>query len=189
MTQSDTSRWDARYAAGNPNPEFAPDPLLLAQAELLHGPGLALDLACGVGHNALFLARRGFRVIALDASLVGLRLLDPVLAATGLAVDRVAADLDRFPLPSERFDVVVVMRYLNRDLFAQIKRALVPGGLVLYRTFNWNWQRANPNFRKEYLLRPGELAERFADFETIATNDAPGIEDDLSFWVGRRPRP
>ncbi len=69
----DIERWNRKYQNGNPNPAFEPDPLLSDYRHLLDGKGKALDVACGVGHNALFLARLGYDVVGVDGSIVGLR--------------------------------------------------------------------------------------------------------------------
>ena len=188
MTQSDRERWNRKYAAGNPDPTLEPDSLLVQYAHLLIGKGMALDVACGAGRNALFLARRGYEVVAVDASLLALRYCRAALAGTGLPVHLVAADLDDFVLPPDTFALAIVFRFLNRSLVPQIKQALVPGGLAIYRTLNVNQLRDRPDMRREYLLEPGELARLFADFETIATNDTPDISDKSTYWIGRRPR-
>ncbi len=187
MSLADRERWDRKYAAGNPNPTFAPDTILTQYAHLLDGNGWALDVACGVGHNALYLARRGYDVLAVDGSLVGLQYGHAATRDRALPVHFVAADLDRFVPPFRRFNLILVMRFLSRPLLPLLKEALVPGGLMIYQTFNLNWRRANPAFNPEYLLAPGELAKAFSDFEVTATNDAMDIADDLTYWIGRRP--
>jgi len=187
MSLADRERWNRKYAAGNPHPDFAPDPLLTQYAHLLGGNGWALDVACGVGHNALFLARGGYDVLAVDGSLVGLQYGRATARDRALPVHFVAADLDRFALIRHRFNLILVMRFLSRPLLPLLKEALMPGGLMIYQTFNLNWRRANPAFNPEYLLAPGELAKAFSDFEVIATNDAMDIADDLTYWIGRRP--
>jgi tellurite methyltransferase len=187
MSRADRERWNRKYAAGNPHPDFAPDPILTQYAQLLDGNGWALDVACGVGHNALYLARRGYDVLAVDGSLAGLQYGRAAAHAVSRPVHFVAADLDHFAPPPERFSLVLVVRFLSRPLLPRLKEALVPGGLMIYQTFNLNWRRANPAFNPDYLLAPGELAEAFGDFEVIATNDAMDIADDLTYWIGRRP--
>ncbi len=187
MSRYDRERWDHKYAAGNPNPAFAPNPLLIQYAHLLDGRGLALDLACGVGHNAMFLAERGYAVLAVDGSLTGLRYGRPVIAAKRLPVLLVAADLERFALPAATFAVIVVFRYWERALLPAIKQAVRPGGLVIYETFNVNRLRTAPQMNRAYLLAPGELANLFADFDTLATNDAPNMQAELTYWIGRKP--
>ena len=188
MTQADRERWNRKYAAGNPHPTFEPDPLLVQYAHLLDGRGLALDIACGVGQNALFLARRGYEVVAVDASLVGLRYCRTASAGNGLPLHLVAADLDDFVLPRDTFALAIGFRFLSRPLMPRIKQALAPGGLVIYQTFNVNQLRFAPQMHREYLLEMGELARLFADFDPIATNDARDISGELSYWIGRRPR-
>lgn len=187
MSRADRDRWDHKYAGGNPNPAFTPDPILVEHASLLAPRGLALDVACGVGHNALFLARHGYDVLAVDGSPVGLKYGRAAARAFALPVQFVAADLDEFVPPPRRFDLVLVIRFLSRPLLPLLKEALVPRGLLIYQTFNLNRRRTNPGFNPEYLLSAGELAEAFGDFETIATNDAMDIADDLTYWIGRRP--
>jgi SAM-dependent methyltransferase len=188
VSQVDRERWNRKYAAIAPNPDMEPDPLLLRFADLLDGQGMALDLACGLGSNAMFLARRGYEVIGVDASLVGLCHARAALAGTGLPVQLVAADLDDFVLPRERFALAIVFRFLNRSLLPGIKRALKPGGLLIYQTFNVNQLHVAPAMRREYLLEPGELARLCGDdLDVIATNDTADITGPQSYWIGRRP--
>ena len=188
MSRFDRDRWDKKYSAHNPNPSFAPDPLLEEHAYWLSGRGLALDLACGVGHNAMYLARRGFEVMAIDLSLTGLYCGRAALAGSGLPVLFVAADLDDYMPAPGSFDLVTVFRFWSRALVPRIKSVLRPGGMLIYQTFNVNQLRQASHMRREYLLEPGELAGVFADLETLATNDSANIATELTYWIGRRPR-
>ncbi|NIR31998.1 MAG: class I SAM-dependent methyltransferase [Gammaproteobacteria bacterium] len=185
--RADIERWERKYARGNPNPEFAPTPLLVAYRRLLTGSGLALDVACGVGHNALYLAGLGFEVFAADGSLRALRYGREQARARGLSVHWLAVDLDRFRPPPGRFDLVLVVKFLDRDLVPALRRSLSPGGLMIYETFNVNALADKPDFNPAYALRRGELAELFQDFETIATNDSPTVREPLTHWIGRKP--
>jgi len=185
--QHDVERWNRKYRAGNPNPDFAPDPLLTSHAHLLDGKGAALDLACGVGHNAIFLARRGYDVMAVDGSEIGLNYCRAAIRNTSLRIRLVAADLERIALPRDYFDVVLVVRYLYRPLVAQIKSTLKPGGIIIYKTFNTNHLREKPDFKREYLLQHGELREWFSDYDVMATNDSPQLDDALTWLIARKP--
>jgi tellurite methyltransferase len=188
VTRADRIRWNSKYAAGNPNPGFVPDPLLVQHAQLLDGKGWALDVACGVGQNALFLARLGYEVMAVDGSYTGLHYCRDALVRSELRVHLIAADLDRFPLPHDRFSLVIAFRYLDRRLIMDLKQAVVPGGLIIYQTFNVNRLLATPQMTRSYLLEPGELAQMFANFDTVETNDTADIREELSCWIGRRPK-
>ncbi len=187
MSRADRDRWNRKYRELRPPPSAAPDPLLIAHAGLLTGRGLALDVACGRGHNSLHLARLGYRVIGVDGSIEGLRRARAATRAAGLTMQFAAVDLDHQRFPPECFDLVVVFRFLDRTLLPNLAQSLRPGGLMIYQTYNRNRLRDHPDFHPAYLLQPGELAGFFSGFETIASNDTPAIEDPLSYWIGRRP--
>jgi SAM-dependent methyltransferase len=104
-------------------------------AHLLPIQGTALDLACGLGANALFLAQRGLSVWAWDVSPVAIRRLGGEAAARGLEVSARVRDLLAHPPRPESFDVIVVSRFLDRGLCPLIVDALRPGGLLFYQTF------------------------------------------------------
>ena len=185
--RDDVERWNQKYRNGNPNPDFDPDPILKSHADLLDGTGTALDLACGVGHNAMYLAGRGYDVIAIDGSVTGLHYCREAIRGKNLRINLIAADLEQVALPQNYFDVVVVVRYLYRPLIVQIKSAIKPGGLVIYKTFNTNHLRDRADFKKEYLLELGEMKTWFADFHSIATNDSPQLKENLTYYIGRKP--
>jgi len=122
----------------------------------------ALDVATGRGRHAIALARAGFRTFAVDAKLDALRDAASAAAVESLPLSLWCADLTRYALPAGRFDVVVVTRYLQRDLFAPLRTATAPGGVVLYETFT-TAQRAHgvgPT-SPDHLLEPGELRTQF----------------------------
>jgi SAM-dependent methyltransferase len=183
--KQDIARWNERYARGNPNPGFHPDPLLGRYRWLFGGQGKVLDVACGVGQNALFLASLGYEVIAVDGSLAGLtHCRERLREDAALRVALVAADLDRFFPPAGYFDMVLVMRYLDRSSFSRWTAALRAGGLFIYKTFNRNVLRQKPHFPPDYVLELGELRRRFEEFRLVATNDCPTMDETESYWIG-----
>lgn len=128
----------------------------------------ALDLAMGRGRHALVLAEAGFRVFGVDVKLDAVRDAVSHASARGLVVRGWCADLTEYPLPQERFDLVVVSRYLQRDLFPSLGAAVAPGGMVLYETFT-EAQRSlgrGPT-SPDHLLKPGELRSRFERFQVL----------------------
>jgi SAM-dependent methyltransferase len=158
-------RWDERYAVeGKDWLERNPRPLLQDFSHLLPPEGLALDAAAGVANNGLFLARRGLRVIALDISLVGLRLAVRRARAEGVPLNAAVWDLSSPWLPPARFDVILNFRFLARAAFPCYRRALKPGGLLFFETF---LKIGDSLPHPEYYLDPGELREAFAGFELI----------------------
>ena len=134
----------------------------------LDPPGLALDVACGAGRNALYLARSGFSVVAVDISWEGLQRLSQRARAEQLDIHPVHADLERFKLPAAKFDVIVNTRFLLRSLFPAIHSSLKPGGLLVFETFNVDeLEVLGGDIRREFALERGELRAAFADFEIL----------------------
>ena len=185
--RADIERWNRKYQDVHPTCDDAPDPLLIQYGNLLDGAGRALDVACGMGRNAIYLAGLGYRVLGVDGSIVGLQRARRAVRAAGVSVDLVAADLDRFTVPPDYFDLVLVVKFLSRSLIPALKQTLKAGGLFIYNTFNLNLLQERPGFNAHFLLEPGELAALFEDFDTIDSNDSPSIEKSLSYWIGRKP--
>ena len=120
----------------------------------------------GSGRHAVTLARAGFRSLGVDLRFDAVREAMTTAEGEGVRVGGWCADLTRYPLPRGRFDLVVVCRYLQRDLFPDLRAALAPGGEVIYETFTTN-QRAlgRPPRSPDHLLEPGELRTLFDDFD------------------------
>lgn len=182
--KSDIERWNRKYAAADSAPEV--EPLLLDYRCLLNGKGSALDVACGRGQNTVYLASLGFEVMGIDGSLVGLRHCQRALERSGLKAGLIAADLEEFPLPHDRFDVVLVVRFLDRALIPSLKETLKPDGLLIYATYNRNVLHRRPTLNKCFVLELGELLDLFADFRIIATNDSKGLAEETTYLIARR---
>jgi len=123
--------WNQRYQAGEQLFE-TPAPLVEEFAGSLEA-GTALDLACGPGRNALFLAERGWRVTAIDGSPIAIDLLRQRARARNLNIDAHVADLQRghYEIPPSAFDLIVNAYYLQRDLIPAMQRGVPPGGTII----------------------------------------------------------
>jgi 2-polyprenyl-3-methyl-5-hydroxy-6-metoxy-1,4-benzoquinol methylase len=128
----------------------------------------ALDLAMGHGRHALVLHAAGFRVFGVDIRFEAVRDAVAAVENRGGQLRAWCADLTAAPLPRERFELILVTRYLQRALFASLKAALTPGGAIVYETFTEAQcaQGRGPT-SPEHLLRPGELRGYFADFDVL----------------------
>lgn len=128
----------------------------------------ALDLAMGRGRHAVPLAVAGFDTFGVDIRFDAVDDARRAADAAGVRIHGWCADLTRYPLPRAQFDLIVVARYLQRDLFGALTIALRPGGVVLYETFTTaqralGWGPTSPN----HLLQPGELLKSFEEFEVL----------------------
>lgn len=131
----DRQTWDARYAATDTLWSFEPNRFLIREVESLP-PGRALDLACGEGRNALWLAGRGWRVTAVDFSQVALDRGRGVAERRGLEVEWIPADILTWTPPWRAFDLVAVF-YVQlpgpqlRPVLGRAADAVAPGGVLL----------------------------------------------------------
>jgi tellurite methyltransferase len=153
MTAADRKKWDARYARNLGG--TAPAEILRRYWRLAVS-GSALDVACGNGRNSIFLCQKGFHVDAVDLSTVAtdhLKGRHPLL-------DVICADLDTWQIPSERYDLIVNIRFLDRRLFPSILAGLKPGGVLVFESF----LDADKN---RYCLKYNELLRAFAALRVV----------------------
>ena len=145
--------------------------------ERIDPPRRALDVAMGRGRHVDVLADAGFEVFGVDSRRDAVRDAVARGAARGHTVRGWVADLTRFRLPRERFDLVLVSRYLQRDLFPQIRAAVVPDGFVLYETFTDRQRElGRPPRSPDHLLKAGELQSYFDGFEVLFYEEAVEFE-------------
>lgn len=165
MPDSCRSKWDTRYRDAD-SAKAVPALVLKDFAHLLPSEGEALDLACGLGGNARFLAEKGLKVSAWDISPVAIDHLQQ--AAGELAIDAEARDVIRHPPPAARFDVIVVSRFLERSLAPRLTGALRPGGLLFYQTFTKERVSGAGPREDTFRLAPNELLTLFAELRVVA---------------------
>ncbi len=135
-------------------------------APLVQKGGTVLDVACGGGRHARWFAGLGHPVDAVD------RDPEAVAALAGVAgVTALCADIEGGPWPyaDRSYAAVVVTNYLHRPLFAQLRAALAPGGVLIYETFGIGNEAYGRPANPEFLLRPRELLELAgADLHVVA---------------------
>ena len=164
-------RWNRRYAARGVRVfSGAPSEWLTENRSVLSGSGgrRALDVACGDGRNAAYLARLGFEVDAVDISDVVIDALQAAAIHRGLAVNALRLDLERDPLPGSDYDLVVQLNYLQRSLFEPIAQALTPGGILILETVTRaHVEELGNQFDPRFLLDHNELLGSFPGLEVL----------------------
>jgi SAM-dependent methyltransferase len=135
----------------------------------------ALDLACGSGRHALAMARAGYAVTALDIRFDALQALRASAEAEHLSIRTACVDLTRLPLPHDRYDLIVVTRYLDRTFFPALRAALRPGGVLVYETFTEHQLHYGEGPRSSaHLLRPGELRTLVRGMDVLFDEEVTG---------------
>jgi SAM-dependent methyltransferase len=177
-------------------------PRVAAELDGRPGPRRALDLAMGEGRHAIPLAEAGFVTYGVDVAVERLQAARRTLLGRRLSVLQWAADLDSYPLPVQRFDLLFCTRFLLRRRWDDLKRSVRPGGFVMYETFTTGQvargfgpsansgpsrarSRGGPS-SPDHLLEPGELAAAFAGWEVLHSEevDEPAA---LARLVARKP--
>jgi SAM-dependent methyltransferase len=140
----------------HPHDQLAPSAWVCRFAPLITPGGAVLDLACGQGRHARWLAGQGYQVEAVDRDSAALAALAGV---AGIAIRCVDLEISPWPYAADRFDGIVVASYLHRPLAPALVQALRPGGIFIYETFAVGNEKLGRPSNPEFLLRPGELLQ------------------------------
>ncbi len=163
MALWDKERWDFKYLHGWQSTLHKTLVEFYTYAPL----GRALDVACGTGENAVFLAEKGFIVDAIDISLLALKKAKRLAYEKKLNVNFICADLDYFILKENTYTLIANFYYLNRRLIPYMKKASKNGGLLIFETYNEKHTLVKKDFNPDYLLKEGELLKLFEGFRII----------------------
>lgn len=167
-----------------------PSRWLVDHLHLLRPGGLVLDVACGRGRHALFLARQGFRVHAIDRNAEAIRALTETARAEGLDITTEVVDLETSPSPDlgdARYDAVVVFNYLHRPLFTTLRAAVAPAGLLIYETFTLAQRERGRPTNPAFLLQPGELPRLVAPLVVVDAMEGDVDDRAVAAVVAERP--
>jgi tellurite methyltransferase len=169
-------RWEARHRNAPALPVF-PARVLAENAHLLPRQGVALDLACGSGANALRLADAGLETHAWDWSPTALERVQESARDRGLSLITAEKDVVMTPPVPASFDVIVVAHFLDRELAAPLVAALRPGGLLFYQTFTQERIGGSGPTSERFLLRPNELLQLFAALRVLVYREEGCVGD------------
>ncbi len=151
-----------------------PSSWIVKFAPLVKSQGHVLDLACGSGRHAKWLAQQGYKVHALDR--------DPIAIASMQGIDGIHTqliDLETAEPPSfeHTYDGIIVSRYLHRPLLTTLPAILKPGGVLIYETF----MRGNELYGKpsnpDFLLMPDELLNTYSPLLNVLSFDQGEVQE------------
>lgn len=175
---------------------WQPHGLIVEAARLACGrrpivPALrALDIACGCGRDAVYLAIEGWEVEAWDHLPDALQRAEDLARRSGVRLSTRQRDVERDPaIPPESFDLICCFNFLHRPLMAVIAEAVRPGGLVVYETFV-HPQRSlfGKPTREAHVLKPGELPGWFGGWQVLVSREGlAGPRRFAASLVARKP--
>ncbi len=177
--EKDRERWNKKYSEGK-FPLDKPAPFLTKHYRLAN-VGNALDIAAGLGRNALFLAEKGFKVDAVDISDVAVEKLSKLHPN----INPIQADLDTFVIPENKYDLILNINFLSRRLFPYIKEGLKKDGILIFQTFLKGDEPdlsvpSNPDF----LLRKNELLHSFLPLRILFYKEQKVVKcDGTKSWL------
>jgi len=157
--------WDERH---DQDCDSSKEPALFLKENIHRLPrGNALDIAMGTGRNAIFLASHGYEVDAIDYSEVAVERVRSYAQEKSLQIHTTQADLAYYQIAGETYDVIINFYFLERSLIPQIKRALKPGGMLLFETYTVEQLQYGRPHNPDYLLKPNELLNSFMNLHII----------------------
>lgn len=179
----DLAEWEQRYRAQEETSASPPHPLVVEAAHSLP-PGRALDLACGAGRNALWLAESGWSVTAVDGSPAALEILRS--RTEGHCIETQIADLEdpRFTIEPASYNLIAICYYFQRNLIERCNDGLAPGGVMVAVALLMEPGKELSTFR----LQPGELRAYFADWEILHYSEGSDAwQHHVAGLIARRP--
>ena len=168
--------WEVRYQK-NTSHKPPPCQVLSNYTHLLPTTGIALDLACGLGANALLLAHHGLKTYAWDYAETALERLQAFAQAQSVRIHTQVRDVVISPPPPATFDVIVVCHFLARNLVPTLVRALKLKGLLFYQTFTRTCVNDSGPKNSDFRLADNELLQMFASLQIVVYREEGQIGD------------
>jgi SAM-dependent methyltransferase len=160
---------------------------LTDNAALVPTVGAALDVACGRGRNAAWLAARGLTTLAIDNDPDAVRSVIEIASELALPLQAAVVDLEApVSLGVDRFDAIVVFRYLHRPLFPALRAALRPNGVLVYETFTRAQAKRGRPTNPAFLLEEGELRRLVYPLTVVAEREGEFEGQMLASIIARR---
>jgi 2-polyprenyl-3-methyl-5-hydroxy-6-metoxy-1,4-benzoquinol methylase len=170
-------KWNKIYSQQN-CADITPSTVVVENAHLLPSSGKALELACGIGANAIFLANQKLQVDAWDISTVALKKLDEYSRANNLSISTSVRDVEKMPPEKNSFDVVAVSQFLHRPTFHTLCESLRIEGLLFYQTFTLEKAYQTGPTNPDFLLGKNELLNLCKGLEILVYREE-GVQGDI----------
>lgn len=167
----DRERWNLKYKNGWRTTLNA----TLLKFYTLAKKDRALDIACGSGDNAIFLAEKAFLTDAFDISDVAIEIAKENALKRGIKVNFLRSDAESFEFKPETYDLILNLYFLDRQILPKIESSLKEGGILIFETYNLKHLKVKPTFNRDFLLREGELKEIFKNLEVLYYDESTNI--------------
>ena len=176
MSKQDRIKWNQRYAEDSYHKN---NPVTLVEDWLARIPvGRALDVACGAGRNAIFLAQAGYRVDAVDISAEGLKQARQKAENQGLSINWIEHDLEQTFQFDRDYDLIIVLWYVNLALITRLCDCLAPGGYLLCEEHLITDQEVIGPTSLNFRVAPGDLGEAVSGLDVLLYEESIEINSE-----------
>ncbi|OIR17897.1 tellurite methyltransferase [mine drainage metagenome] len=141
-----------------------PSSWVVKHAPLITNGGLVLDLACGSGRHAKWLAQQGYQVDAIDRDAM---VMSGMVDINNINIQVADLEANNAHQWHQLYDGIIVSRYLYRPLLTSLTNILKPGGVLIYETFMIGNERYGKPSNPDFLLRPDELLVSYSPLLNI----------------------
>ena len=187
-SDSDKSKWDSLYSKSK-DYVFGKEPAVSLVENLnLFPVGRVLDIAMGEGRNSVYMAKKGFDVTGVDISEVAVRKARRLAKENKVHFKAVVADLTKYQIAPESYNVIMVFYYLQRSLNPAIIRGLKPGGVLIYENYTKGQTKYDKAENADYLLNKDELRTMFKGLETVKYQELDSGKEVFATLIARKPK-
>lgn len=181
--------WDKKYSDETYVFGKAPAKFLSKNFGYIPKRAKVLDMGMGEGRNAVFLARKGYKVTGIDISSVAVKKALLLAKEFGVRISTIVASMKKYKIPKGSFDAIICFYYVDRTLHDKMVEWLKPGGLLIYESHT-DLQRkieGNEHYDKRYLLRPGELLTMFPGMKILKYEEPLHLEEYTTSIILQKP--
>lgn len=161
--------WDKKYNKKSYIFGKAPAKFLAKNYHFIPKGAKVLDMGMGEGRNAVYLARKNYKVTGIDISSIAVKKARKLAKEFDVRINTIIASLERYPIKKESFDAIICFYYVDRDLHERMVSWLKPGGILIYEAHT-DLQRTideSGYHDSKYLLREKELPSLFPNLRIL----------------------
>lgn len=161
--------WDSKYSDTKYVFGKKPAKFLSLNYDYIPPESKVLDMGMGEGRNAVFMARKGYKVTGIDISSVAVKKAKMLADEYGVRINTIVASMNKYKVQAGSFDAIICFYYVDRKLHERMLSWLRPGGILIYESHTdlQKTVKGNERYDEEYLLRPSELLTMFKGMKIL----------------------
>ncbi len=147
-------------------------------------------MGMGEGRNAVFLAKKGYKVTGIDISSVAVKKAQLLAKEFNAKIKTVVASLDDYDFGDNAFDAIICFYYVDRNMIEKMDKWLKPGGHIVFEAFNIK-QRAKLGEKADpesYYLKDEELLKLFKGYKVLKFEEPLHLENYTSSIIVQKPK-